>query len=45
MNYGSISSSNSSIQCLAADAQSLGNLKMEAGKNSRGRHQGAAKAV
>jgi flagellar protein FlgJ len=34
MNYGSISSSNSSIQSLAADAQSLGNLKMEAGKNS-----------
>jgi flagellar protein FlgJ len=32
MNYGSISSSNA--QSLAADAQSLGNLKMEAGKNS-----------
>ncbi len=34
MNYGSISNANSSIQSLAADAQSLGNLKMEAGKNS-----------
>ncbi len=34
MNYGSISSSNASIQSLAADAQSLGNLKMEAGRNS-----------
>ena len=34
MNYGSISNSNASIQSLAADAQSLGNLKMEAGKNS-----------
>jgi flagellar protein FlgJ len=32
MNYGSIS--NSMSQSLAADAQSLGNLKMEAGKNS-----------
>jgi flagellar protein FlgJ len=34
MTYGSISNSNSSMQSLAADAQSLGNLKMEAGKNS-----------
>ncbi|MES2949724.1 MAG: flagellar assembly peptidoglycan hydrolase FlgJ [Pseudomonadota bacterium] len=32
MGYGSISSS--TAQSLAADAQSLGNLKMEAGKNS-----------
>ena len=32
MNYGSVS--NSTAQSLAADAQSLGNLKMEAGKNS-----------
>jgi flagellar protein FlgJ len=32
MNYGSVS--NSPLQSLAADAQSLGNLKMEAGKNS-----------
>ena len=30
MSYGSISNA----QALAADAQSLGNLKMEAGKNS-----------
>jgi flagellar protein FlgJ len=34
MTYGSVSNSNSNIQSLAADAQSLGNLKMEAGKNS-----------
>lgn len=32
MNYGSVS--NSGMQSLAADAQSLGNLKMEAGKSS-----------
>ena len=32
MGYGSISPSNA--QSLAADAQSLGNLKMEAGKNT-----------
>jgi flagellar protein FlgJ len=32
MNYGSVF--NSTTQSLAADAQSLGNLKMEAGKNS-----------